>query len=101
MARIKMQTLTEQMFYILLCFRQEACGTDVAGAVNELTEGRVKVGPGTLYNLTAQFVEEGIIEETRREGRKCYYVITPEGKVILSREYDRLKQQITDYEKMI
>lgn len=101
MARIKMQTLTEQMFYILLCFRQEACGTDVAGAVNELTEGRVKVGPGTLYNLTAQFVEEGIIEETRREGRKCYYVITPEGKEILSREYYRLKQQITDYEKMI
>ena len=28
MAREKFQTLTEQMFYILLCLRQECCGTD-------------------------------------------------------------------------
>ncbi len=101
MARIKLQTLTEQMFYILLCFRHEACGTDVAGAVNELTEGRVKIGPGTLYNLTAQFVDEGIIKETRRVGRRCYYVITSEGEDILRREYDRLRKQVADYERMI
>ena len=29
MARGKFQTLTEQMFYILLCLRQERCGADV------------------------------------------------------------------------
>lgn len=101
MARAKFQTLTEQMFYILLCFRKEACGMDVADSVNELTNGRVKIGPGTLYNLTAQFVDEGIIEETRREGRRCYYVITADGEDILRREYDRLKTQINDYEKMV
>ena len=44
---------------------------------------------------------KGIIEETRREGRKCYYIITSEGEEILRREYDRLRQQITDYERMI
>lgn len=30
MAREKFQTLTEQMFYVLLCLREECCGMDVA-----------------------------------------------------------------------
>ena len=51
MAREKFSTLTEQMFYILLCLREECCGMDVMARVNELTGGRVAVGPGTLYNL--------------------------------------------------
>ena len=29
MAREKFQTLTEQMFYILLCLRRECCGVDI------------------------------------------------------------------------
>ena len=29
MAREKFQTLTEQMFYILLCLQRECCGVDV------------------------------------------------------------------------
>mgnify|MGYP003185318416 CR=1 FL=1 len=47
MAREKFSTLTEQMFYILLCLREECCGMDVMARVNELTGGRVAVGPGT------------------------------------------------------
>ena len=51
MAREKFQTLTEQMFYILLCLRTEQCGTDIMAQVQRITQGRVSVGPGTLYNL--------------------------------------------------
>ena len=51
MAREKFQTLTEQMFYILLCLRQEQCGADIMAQVSALTRERVTVGPGTLYNL--------------------------------------------------
>ena len=29
MARARFQTLTEQMFYVLLCLREERCGADV------------------------------------------------------------------------
>lgn len=29
MPREKFRTLTEQMFYILLCLRQECCGMDI------------------------------------------------------------------------
>ena len=51
MPREKFQTLTEQMFYILLCLRTECCGIDVMAQVEQMTEGRVTIGPGTLYNL--------------------------------------------------
>ena len=33
MAREKFQTLTEQMFYILLCLQRECCGVDVMDRV--------------------------------------------------------------------
>lgn len=59
MARGKFQTLTEQMFYILLCLRQERCGADVMAWVAEATGSRVAVGPGTLYNLLEQFCRLG------------------------------------------
>ena len=51
MPREKFQALTEQMFYILLCLKDECCGMDIMNRVEQLTCGRVRVGPGTLYNL--------------------------------------------------
>ena len=63
MARTKFQTLTEQMFYILLSLKDECCGMDIMDKVKEMTEGRVLIGPGTLYNLLGQFVHETIIQQ--------------------------------------
>ena len=51
MPRVKFQTLTEQMFYVLLCLRQECYGMDILDRVSAETHGRVSVGSGTLYNL--------------------------------------------------
>ncbi|MBR5471818.1 MAG: helix-turn-helix transcriptional regulator [Oscillibacter sp.] len=98
MAREKFQTLTEQMFYILLCLRQECCGTDIMAQVNQLTDGRVSVGPGTLYNLLESFLKEGWIAGTKVEGRKRSYLITAAGRKALENEYRRLLTLTTDYE---
>lgn len=98
MAREKFQTLTEQMFYILLCLRQECCGTDIMAEVSRLTNGRVSVGPGTLYNLLESFLEEGWIAGTKVEGRKRSYLITAAGRKALADEYQRLQKLMTDYE---
>jgi DNA-binding PadR family transcriptional regulator len=98
MAREKFQTLTEQMFYILLCLRQECCGTDIMSEVNRLTNGRVSVGPGTLYNLLESFLEVGWIAGTRVEGRKRSYLITAAGRTALEDEYQRLQKLMADYE---
>ncbi len=98
MAREKYKTLTEQMFYILMCLRRECCGIDIMEMVSSVTGGRVTIGPGTLYALLADFVKQGFIIETAVEGRKRSYIITPAGQKILDDEYSRLKILVEDYE---
>lgn len=98
MAREKFQTLTEQMFYILLCLRREQCGADIMAQVRELTSGRVVVGPGTLYNLLESFLQAGMIQETKVEGRKRSYLLTETGRKALDDEYRRLRTLTADYE---
>lgn len=100
MAREKFQTLTEQMFYILLCLRQECCGTDIMALVTGSTHGRVTVGPGTLYNLLESFLRAGMIEETRVEGRRRSYRITPAGEAALAEEVRRLQTLTEDYQRL-
>lgn len=99
MARAKFKTLTEQMFYILICLKQECCGIDIMDMVTEMTGGRVTLGPGTLYALLGDFVKQGFIVETAVEGRKRSYVLTKSGQEVLKEEYERLKAQVDDYEK--
>ena len=100
MAREKFQTLTEQMFYILLCLRQEQCGADIMAQVSSLTGGRVTVGPGTLYNLLEQFLDAGYIRETKVEGRRRSYLLTAAGQAALAEERRRLQAQIDDYDHL-
>lgn len=101
MAREKFHTLTEQMFYILLCLTKEQCGTDLMSAVSALTGGRVIVGPGTLYNLLEQFQTAGMIEETKVEGRRRSYRITTAGRQALAEEYRRLITLAEDYRRVM
>lgn len=98
MAREKYQTLTEQMFYILLALGTECCGVDIMARVEEMTGGRVTIGPGTLYSLLESFRAEGFIRETKLEGRRKSYQITGDGRQLLEQEHRRLLLQIQDYE---
>lgn len=101
MPREKFQALTEQMFYILLCLREECCGMDIMTRVDAMTQGRVKVGPGTLYNLLEQFTAAGFIRLTRVEGRRRSYILTDSGKQTLREEYDRIRAQAEDYRRLM
>ena len=100
MPREKFRTLTEQMFYILMCLRTEMCGMDIMEKVSAMTNGRVQVGPGTLYNLLEQFAEAGMIRETRAEGRRRSYILTDKGREALAAEYARLQALTRDYERI-
>lgn len=86
------------MYYVLLCLRHECCGTDIMNMTLEMTGGRVRIGPGTLYNLLEQFADAGMIRETGVEGRKRSYILTDGGEELLGNEYQRLIQQIKDYD---
>ena len=101
MPREKYQTLTEQMFYILLCLQTECCGVDIMKMVAEKTNQRVIIGPGTLYTLLDNFVKQAAIEETKVENRKKSYIITTIGIEMLQKEFERLNTLIVDYRAMI
>ena len=97
MARVKFHTLTEQMFYTLLCLKDECYGMDILDRVPAMTGQRVNIGSGTLYTLLEQFLEAGMIQETKVEGRRRSYILTDKGKEMLEKECARLIAQLTDY----
>lgn len=98
--RQKFQTLTEQMFYILLCLQTERYGSDLYDCIAETTDKRVTVSSGTLYTLLDQFIEAGMIHVINTQERKHSYVLTDAGRIKLKKEYDRLQAQIADYHKI-
>lgn len=101
MPREKFQALTEQMFYILMCLRNECCGMDIMSRVETESGGRVKVGPGTLYNLLDQFLEAGFIRQTKVEGRRRSYILTEKGLWTLRDEYRRIQTQSADFRRIM
>ena len=100
MARAKFQTLTEQMFYTLLCLKEECYGMDILDRVPAMTDHRVNVGSGTLYTLLEQFLEAGMIRETKVEGRRRSYILTDKGREMLDKECARISAQLADYYKI-
>jgi DNA-binding PadR family transcriptional regulator len=96
MAREQFQNLTEPMYYILMSLLEEKCGVDIMQAVDEISNGRVKVGPGTLYALLGKFEKENMIRETEVQGRKRSYIITDKGRQVLVEEYRRLITMVED-----
>ena len=97
MPRLKFQTLTEQMFYTLLCLKNECYGMDILDKVPSMTNQRVSIGSGTLYTLLDQFLEAEMIQETKVEGRRRSYILTEKGKEMLNKEYQRICSQASDY----
>ncbi|MBL4936423.1 helix-turn-helix transcriptional regulator [Clostridium sp. YIM B02515] len=98
MAREQFQNLTEPMYYILMALMKERCGVDIMEAVDEISKGRVKVGPGTLYTLLDKFQKEDMIKETEVQGRRKSYIITDKGRDMLLAEYKRLITMVNDWE---
>ena len=56
------QTLTDAFFYILLALRRPNHGYGVVQEVEQMTDGRLILGPGTLYGALSQLTERGWIE---------------------------------------
>ncbi|MDO4749400.1 MAG: MarR family winged helix-turn-helix transcriptional regulator [Eubacteriales bacterium] len=98
MPRAKFQTLTEQMFYTLLCLKEECCGMDILDRVPAITNRRVNVGSGTLYTLLEQFLDAEMICETKVDGRRRSYILTDKGREMLQKECARLTAQLADYQ---
>ena len=92
--------LTEPMFYVLMSFlHRDMCGIEITEFVERRTQGRVRLGPGTLYTLLAKFQDEGLLQETEVAGRKRTYRLTEKGRAAYQEELERLRGCIRDAEE--
>jgi DNA-binding PadR family transcriptional regulator len=94
--------LTPAVLHILLALADaDQHGYAIAQAVEELTGGTVRMGPGTLYGSIGRMVASGLIEESSRprsrtsdDERRRFYRMTPLGRRVLESETDRLARVV-------
>lgn len=79
--------LPPSVFHILLALGDdELHGYAVMQRVEEITDGSVSMGPGTLYGSIKRMLADGLIEETEArpdpaldDERRRYYRVTADG----------------------
>ena len=90
-------TLTEVTDLILLSLYEPRHGYSIIQFVEEVTNGRVLLGAGTLYGALSSLEQkrDGLkLQSTESTAGKKVYLITPSGKEAVQTEIDRLHQLI-------
>ena len=94
--------LTPAMFHILLALAdKERHGYEIMREVDERSEGKVRVGPGTLYGSIKRMLSDGLIEELDErpdpeldDERRRYYRLSDLGRRIAVAEAQRLERLV-------
>ena len=90
--------LTPVVFHTLLTLVDGAShGYAIARTVEERTDNRVRMGPGTLYGSLSRMTGMGLIEECGDSGngeRRRNYRLTDLGRDVLEREARRLEGEV-------
>lgn len=84
--------MTETSFYILLCLREESHGYSIVKKTEELTQGEIKISPGTLYGSLSKMEKDGLINFIREEDNRKIYCITELGTQVLNLEMKRIER---------
>ena len=93
----KTEPLTESYFFILLClYRGPNHGYGIMQQTLKLSNGKVRIGSGTMYGATSQMMKKGWIEECPADGfdRKRQYRLTEAGRRVLLEEVERLRHMV-------
>jgi DNA-binding PadR family transcriptional regulator len=94
----QMLPLTPAVFHIQLALADKPKhGYGIMKTVEEITGGKVIMGPGTLYGTIKRMLKAGLIEEVNEQPhhdldgeRRRYYCLTPFGKRVLKAELERM-----------
>ncbi len=92
----KYRPMTETTYYTLLAMTEPRHGYAVMQFVSSLTEGRIRLGTGTLYTMTGRLMEDGLIAMVAQENGKKTYRITQVGRELLELETERLRCQLAN-----
>jgi DNA-binding PadR family transcriptional regulator len=94
--------LSPATLHILLALAGEDLhGYGIMQDVLRQSEGRYKLGPGTLYDNLQRLTDQGVVQEVVRRGgdddpRRRYYRLSSLGRSILSAEISRLEGVVRD-----
>ena len=83
--------LSEATFYIMMALVEPMHGYAVMQQVEEVSEGMVKIGPGTLYGAFSTLEKERLIKMVSQENRRKSYLLTDKGKQVLALHAERVK----------
>src|SRR5579884_1267202 len=94
--------LTPAVFHILLALVDgERHGYGIMQEVAHRTDGKARMGPGTLYGSIKRMLADGLIEESGErpdpaldDERRRYYRLTNLGQRVLRAEVERLEQVV-------
>ncbi len=94
--------LTPAVLHILLALSaEERHGYGIMKQVERESQGKVKMGPGTLYGSLGRMMEAGLIRESDKhvdpamdDERRIYYTLTGLGQKALSAELDRYREVV-------
>jgi DNA-binding PadR family transcriptional regulator len=94
--------LTPAVLHILLALSvQQRHGYGIMKEVESDSQGKVKMGPGTLYGSLGRMIEAGLIRESDKKAdpklndeRRIYYAITGLGEVTLAAELERYREVV-------
>ncbi len=94
--------LTPAVFHILLALSdEERHGYGIMKEVEQRTEGRMQLKPGTLYQAIKRLLESGLIDEVGEktdaeinDERRRYYHLSANGKVVMIAEAERLERLV-------
>lgn len=84
--------MTETAFYILLCLKMPNHGYGIVQTVERLTEGAIKLAPGTMYGSLSKMEKDGLIRFVREEEKRKIYEITDLGREVLQTEIARIER---------
>ncbi|WP_372238275.1 PadR family transcriptional regulator [Paenibacillus sp. FSL R7-0273] len=84
--------MTETAFYILLSLTKPRHGYGIIKHVEELSNGRIKLGSGTVYGTLTKMNKDGLITVYADEERKTVYKVSESGKKVMTVEISRLKE---------
>lgn len=83
--------MTETAFYILLCLKKPNHGYGIVQTVERLTDGAIRLAPGTMYGSLSKMEKDGLIRFIREEEKRKIYQITDLGLEVLQIELNRIE----------
>lgn len=84
--------MTETAFFILFCLQKQNHGYGIVQKVEALTEGAIKLTPGTMYGSLSKMEKDGVIRFIREEDKRKIYELTALGKELLQMELQRIER---------